>query len=1309
MYKKLIFIVLALSLCLALLAQTQVVIGTGTTTNTDTGAPAPYGTWYKAFRQQYLVLASELNNAGGNAGNIYSIAFQVSALNNTTPMNNYRIRLKTTNQTSLSSTFETGTYTQVFQAGSFIPVVGWNTHTFSAPFHWNGTSNLLVDIMTDLCVGSYARNPSVYYSSTTFNSSLRYQSDSTSGTNATSGTAARNRSNMRFTMALPNVQDLAALSLEGNITPSVGANANYVLRVKNLSPNSVSNYSLKLMASPNQELASLPGSALASMEERNFSFSWIPTATGSMLLFGRVIFAADENLANNDSPSLDITVLAEGTQHITIGTGTTTSSFPFYTLYEDARTQMLFTTDELAAHGMFPGMEISSIAFDVQSANAIAVNNFLVRLKHTNATTLSGFDTDANSFQSCHTSSAPLSGTGWNTFQFSEPFLYTGGGNLLVDVSFDNSSWSGNSSVYATSAPGKTWAHNADSNNGANLTGGSAQTNRPNLRFAVSGSTTGAPEFYITPSSHSFGDVNIGGSSSQNFNIMNIGGDGLGIQSITISGSSAFRLSDLPQLPVSLNSFAALSFNVIYTPLLLGTDSALITITDDQGERRTHSIQLTGNGINDITIGDGNQTGRIPMDFYYKSSLYETIFTANELNNFIGMITGIKFYNQFSSNLMAKPVKIWLGRTTQNDLSSGWIPASEMTLVYNGVADFPSGSNTINITFPEPFLFLEGGNLVMMVQRPLDGSYFSSSDLFLTSSDASNRARNMMSDTTDYDPYSPSGGSATGVYPKTTFVVIPGGVGHITGVVKNAEGLPLSGVAVHLNHNTNPQMTAADGSFAFMNLLPNEYHLSFHKHGYFDWEQVLQLQEDDELSLEITLQSLPQVMVSGMIIASDTLAPIAGVNISLQGYEDYHVQSAADGRFVFPQVFAQHSYQYKFSHPGYSNITGILELQDQNYSFGSLQMDELAFAPYNLQAAISADPRGVALSWHTPNPNAIGIQESFENAQFPPANWSRIITNSGGILSNGAYPHWERVGEISSGSTLVSPSDDSFQAGLWWDYNYQNEWLITEDFTCPSDAILSFDTRVYYGSENGDSYMLKLSTDAGQNWITLWNAATLPTGWNDYQTPISLDISEYSGRYIRIAFHALAGSEDDGLWYDWFIDNFQVLSSFARSPRSLEAYDVFRFTAANLHNPAAWQQINSEPIAANSYLDAEWENLPQGDYYWAVKARYTNSVSSSAAISNPLSKSGGIPAAPQNLRLEIFGEDLLISWDEVTTDTTGSPLVVAGYEIYVLTTPDETPDIGNLVDITTETSFYFPEVTPYIDRLFFVVKARGTE
>ena len=53
--KRMILFAMLLALTLgafpSLSAQVTVTIGEGTQSNTDTGAPAPYGTWYRAFRQ----------------------------------------------------------------------------------------------------------------------------------------------------------------------------------------------------------------------------------------------------------------------------------------------------------------------------------------------------------------------------------------------------------------------------------------------------------------------------------------------------------------------------------------------------------------------------------------------------------------------------------------------------------------------------------------------------------------------------------------------------------------------------------------------------------------------------------------------------------------------------------------------------------------------------------------------------------------------------------------------------------------------------------------------------------------------------------------------------------------------------------------------------------------------------------------------------------------------------------------------------------------------------------------------------------
>jgi hypothetical protein len=172
---------LLLSVCALLvvsflpLSAVVVTIGTGTSTNSAYTYPAPYGNWYTMARHQILVLASEIIAAGGSAGSITSLAFNVAATNNTQALQNFTIKLKQTSATSLSSSFDNTGWTTVYSVSSYTVTTGWNTHTFSTPFAWDGSSNLLIDICfyQGSCY-NYTYNASTYYTTTAFTSVVYY-------------------------------------------------------------------------------------------------------------------------------------------------------------------------------------------------------------------------------------------------------------------------------------------------------------------------------------------------------------------------------------------------------------------------------------------------------------------------------------------------------------------------------------------------------------------------------------------------------------------------------------------------------------------------------------------------------------------------------------------------------------------------------------------------------------------------------------------------------------------------------------------------------------------------------------------------------------------------------------------------------------------------------------------------------------------------------------------------------------------------------------------------------------------------------
>jgi len=117
-------------------ACTTIPIGTGTST-----WDFPMHTFYHDSRTQVIYLASEI----GIPGIIKDLALDVTIVPGQT-MNNWTIRMKHTSLDNYSTpSLDATGWTTVYDENESISSTGWRTFTFSTPFAYNGTDNLLVD------------------------------------------------------------------------------------------------------------------------------------------------------------------------------------------------------------------------------------------------------------------------------------------------------------------------------------------------------------------------------------------------------------------------------------------------------------------------------------------------------------------------------------------------------------------------------------------------------------------------------------------------------------------------------------------------------------------------------------------------------------------------------------------------------------------------------------------------------------------------------------------------------------------------------------------------------------------------------------------------------------------------------------------------------------------------------------------------------------------------------------------------------------------------------------------------------------
>ena len=222
---------------------------------------------------------------------------------------------------------------------------------------------------------------------------------------------------------------------------------------------------------------------------------------------------------------------------LTVGTGTgTTSVAPYGSYYMDERVQFIITASELAAAGYnSTNNSLKSIAFYVSgTASTQTLTNFTVKIGTVTATNFAStsFYT-TTSLTNSYVGNYTATSNAWNTHTLTTPFTYNGTSNLFVEICWNNSTYSSNSSVsYTATSEYRTLYYRADNASAGVCTNatGTRTYNRPNMRFefGVAGGTsreqnTMLEELFETPSSNEIEMSEIGkiypNPSNGNFNI----------------------------------------------------------------------------------------------------------------------------------------------------------------------------------------------------------------------------------------------------------------------------------------------------------------------------------------------------------------------------------------------------------------------------------------------------------------------------------------------------------------------------------------------------------------------------------------------------------------------------------------------------------------------------------------------------------------------------------------------------------------------------------------------------------------------
>lgn len=403
-------------------------VGTGNVV--DANGATPYRGFYMDARMQILYRASELQALGMQAGTITDLAFDIAQNGSTAPYNGFTIRMGCTNLNQLSS-FVPGLAT-VFGPQSFTPSgIGFNTHTLTTPYDWDGFSNIIVEICFDN--NAWTNDDNVKATPTPFNSVIHAYADNTSGCNLTSPLVSANR---------PNTQFVYCFEPPATLTYTWSPTVN-LFTPDSLNPVVVLNESTTYYL--NVFDGSCNGGGLVKLDiDTSFGISAGPdkpfcegnpaqlnaTVTGTHPVGGAINCGVNGSPCNGNPQVKTFMPLNAASSSITPFDG------GFFLPLEDQRTQILYKATDLLNAGFTPGT-INQIGLNIANkASGFPYQNLTIKMGCTSKSDLTAGTWEPTT--TVYTNLLYPTVAGWNDFTLQNLFDWDGNTNIVLEICWDN-------------------------------------------------------------------------------------------------------------------------------------------------------------------------------------------------------------------------------------------------------------------------------------------------------------------------------------------------------------------------------------------------------------------------------------------------------------------------------------------------------------------------------------------------------------------------------------------------------------------------------------------------------------------------------------------------------------------------------------------------------------------------------------------------------------------------------------------------------------------------------------------------------
>jgi len=692
-----------------------------------------------------------------------------------------------------------------------------------------------------------------------------------------------------------------------------------------------------------------------------------------------------------------------------------------------------------------------------------------------------------------------------------------------------------------------------------------------------------------------------------------------------------------------------------------GDMNPLNNLSDELG------VEVIGNSIIVKNIGDyppGQQTpyyNLYPLNFgdFRGASLSECIYYTNELNTG-GIINRLSWYTAAGSLLPGRKIKVWMAETDLQNFDQGGIPASQMTLVYDGQMTFMTGVYRVNLELTQPFTYSGSKNLVVMAYYYQGGNPYIVDNVFFAYQEVESGPSRTGFDNwyTTVNPEDLSHFSYVANYPLTSLMFETGnGLGTLNGQVFYDENPgPVEGARVEIANadfpgNVAVVYTNSDGFYEIPYAMAgNNLTVTISKFGFIDvvFENVA-LAPGQTVTLEDAHMVVrPEVALSGSVIKSDTQTPAQGALVKLTGVQTYETTTNNNGEFAFDLVWGLTEYQIEVTLNGYQTYSAEVTVSNTNLVLDPITLLENAPPPHLVNAA--EEDGNAVISWYgagSPFPWQFRYDDGISMGRLITPGAPTVVVGSAwpdnsivtGVqwftASSPGYPNSPQVMITVLGLNPDRSPNPNNVLAVFNNIPNNTGWN-SLDFLSPVPAPNGFFVGI-----SGYSNYIVMSYDDGVGepyefipytqwsngmgaYYPLETVTSPPLFANIFVRASGLlyEIPNYD-RSIPVAVNLLTGQPANQTYIceasePMYTGEPEIPAKYFKADEiiSFQHYNVFRKKT----DQTEWEQINTEPVTDTVFTDTGWGSLENGFYIFGVEAEYLNGVKSEMAGSNVIQK-----------------------------------------------------------------------------------------